>query len=148
MAMRIGDYLFGTTTPVGFFSTRQGLKHHQTNSMDAVKAHKLTPFAGYNLKDFWTAVFKDGAAVIVTGGRANKIYKGKVVLLINEPYASTTEGFAAVIKEQKAATLIGRKTRGAVLSAVTEKMDANLAAEISESRLSYAARQKNRRRWG
>ena len=122
VAMRIGDYLFSTTTPVGFFSTREGLKHYKTNSMDALEAAKLSLYSGYNLKDFWTAVDKNGAAAIATGGRAKKVYNGKVVMLIDERCASTTEGFVAVVKEKNAATLIGRKTRGAILSAVTEKM--------------------------
>lgn len=120
VAMRLGDYLFDKKTFVGFFSSREGLKRFKTDSMDALKPEKLPAYSGYKLSEFWSAVGRDGAVMITTGGRA-KHYGGKIVILIDERCGSTTEAFVAVFKEQKLGTLVGRKTRGVVLSAVSEK---------------------------
>lgn len=120
MAMRIGDYLFPKTTYVGFFASRGGLKRHKTDSMDLLKPEKLPVYSGYKLSEFMMQLDKDGAVMISSGGRA-KNYRGKIVFLIDERCASTTEGFLAVVKEMKLGTLVGRKTRGAVLTAVSEK---------------------------
>lgn len=121
VAMRLGDFLFAKQTPVGFFATREGLKRNKVGSMDTLKAAQLPIYSGYKLDDFWASMDKNGAVAIVSGGRAPKIYKGKIIILINERCASTTEAFVAVVKELKLATLVGSKTRGAVLSAVSEK---------------------------
>lgn len=120
MAIRLGDYLYPKTTYVGFFASRQGLTRFKTDSMDALKPEKLPVYSGYRLEEFWAAVEKDGAVMIASGGRA-KHYRGKIVFLIDERCGSTTEGFLAVVKEMKLGTLVGRKTRGVVLSAVSEK---------------------------
>ncbi len=121
VAMRLGDFLFDKPTPVGFFATREGLKRNKVDSMDKLNAAKLPVYSGYKLDDFWASMDKNGAVAITSGGRAPKIYRGKVVILINERCASTTEAFVAVVKEMNLATLVGTKTRGAVLSAVSEK---------------------------
>lgn len=120
MAMRLGDYLYPKTTYVGFFASRDGLKRYKTDSMDALNPEKLSVYSGYKLSEFMAQLDKDGAVMISSGGRA-KTYRGKIVLLIDERCASTTEGFLAVVKEMKLGTLVGRKTRGAVLTAVSEK---------------------------
>lgn len=120
MAMRIGDYLFPKTTYVGFFASRDGLKRYKIDSMELLKPEKLPVYSGYKLSEFMTQLDKDGAVMISSGGRA-KNYRGKIVFLIDERCASTTEGFLAVVKEMKLGTLVGRKTRGAVLTAVSEK---------------------------
>lgn len=120
MAMRLGDYFYPKTTYVGFFATREGLKRFKTDSMDALKPEKLPVYSGYKLTEFWSALETGGAVMIASGGRA-KTYKGKIAFLIDERCGSTTEGFLAVVKEMKLGTLVGRKTRGVVLSAVSEK---------------------------
>ncbi len=68
------------------------------------------------------AVFKamssnDGAVAIFSEDVGENRYRGKVVVLINEETASAAEGFAWHIKFRTGATLIGRKTAGALLGA-------------------------------
>lgn len=121
VAMRIGDYIYPKTTYGGFFATRDGLRRFKRDSMDALKPGDLTVYSGYRLTEFWSAVDRDGAVAVASGGRA-KHYAGRIVVLIDGRCASTTEGFVAVLQELGAATLVGSRTRGAVLSAVSEKI--------------------------
>jgi Peptidase family S41/Tricorn protease C1 domain len=116
-AMRLGDYLFAATRPVGYFVTRAGLKRLKAKSIDQIKPAKLPTYSGYNVIDFGHELARSGAVMITTGGRA-KLYSGRIVLLIDERCGSTTEGFASVVKERRIATLIGRRTAGAMLSSV------------------------------
>jgi len=54
---------------------------------------------------------------LTTGGRVEHGFRGRVVVLIDENCFSASEAFASVVKETHAATLIGRRTNGAMLSA-------------------------------
>jgi carboxyl-terminal processing protease len=58
-----------------------------------------------------------GALMLATGGRAQTPYRGRVVVLIDEYCFSASEALASVVKETRVATLIGRRTAGAMLSA-------------------------------
>lgn len=116
-AMRVGDFLFTRKRPVGYFVTRAGLARRNAQSIEQIKSAMLPTYSGYNVLDFKRELERSGAVMITTGGRA-KQYRGRVVLLIDERCGSTTEGFASVIKETGAATLIGRRTAGAMLSSV------------------------------
>lgn len=116
-AMRVGDYLFAAKRPVGYFVTRAGLARRNTLSAEQIKPATLPTYSGYNLADFRRELDRTGALTITTGGRA-KSYRGRVVLLVDERCGSTTEGFASVVKETGAATLIGRRTAGAMLSSI------------------------------
>jgi C-terminal processing protease CtpA/Prc len=60
---------------------------------------------------------KQGALLLATGGRAKSPYRGRVVVLIDEYCFSASEALASVVKETRVATLIGRRTTGAMLSA-------------------------------
>ena len=114
-AMRIGDHLFTAMRPVGYFATRRGLTRLKAKSIAEIRPEKLPTYAGYSVLDFKRRLEAAGAVQIVTGGR-RKPYRGRVVLLIDQGCGSTTEGFAGVVKETQAATLIGRRTAGAMLS--------------------------------
>jgi carboxyl-terminal processing protease len=116
-AMRLGDYLFTAMRPVGYFVTRAGLARFKAQSVEQIKSAKLPTYSGYNVVDFKRELERSGAVMITTGGRAES-YGGRVVLLVDERCGSTTEGFASVVKETRAATLIGRRTAGAMLSSV------------------------------
>lgn len=116
-AMRLGDYLFTAKRPVGYFVTRAGLTRFKAQSVEQIKPAILPTYSGYNVLDFKRELTRSGAVMITTGGRA-KPYRGRVVLLIDERCGSTTEGFASVVKETHAATLIGRRTASAMLSSV------------------------------
>src|SRR5215207_6810407 len=116
-AMRIGDYLFDSTRPVGYFVSRAGLARLGVNSIDRLDAHSLPTFDGYDSASLYREMDESGALMLVTGGRAPKRYKGRVTVLIDEYCFSAAEAFAGVVKETRAATLVGRRTAGAMLGA-------------------------------
>jgi carboxyl-terminal processing protease len=56
-----------------------------------------------------------GGAAFYTEDLGERPYRGKVIILVNERTASAAEGFAWVMKTQKAGTLIGQPTAGELL---------------------------------
>jgi hypothetical protein len=116
-AMRLGDYLLPRMQPVGYFAGRAGLTRYGVRSIDQIKAAALPVFSGYDAEAFTREMEKQGALLLATGGRAKSPYRGRVVVLIDEYCFSASEALASVVKETRVATLIGRRTTGAMLSA-------------------------------
>jgi hypothetical protein len=116
-AMRLGDHILPHTQPVGYFASRDGLTRHHARSIDQIKASALPAFSGYDSEAFAREMASEGALMLTTGGRAERAYRGRVVVLIDEYCFSASEALASVVKETRAATLIGRRTTGAMLSA-------------------------------
>ncbi len=116
-AMRIGDYLFDSARPVGYFASRAGLARRGVDSIDRLDARSLPTFDGYDSASLYREMEKSGAVMLVTGGRAPKHYAGRVAVLIDEFCFSAAEAFAGVVKETRAAALVGRRTAGAMLGA-------------------------------
>ena len=116
-AMRLGDYLLPDMQPVGYFASRAGLARHAARSIDQIKASALPVFNGYDAEEFAREMTSKGALMLATGGRAQTPYRGRVVVLIDEYCFSASEALASVVKETHVATLIGRRTAGAMLSA-------------------------------
>ena len=117
-AMRLGDYLLPNSQPVGYFVSRAGLIRNQARSIDQINSAALPVFRGYYAEDLAREMANKGALMLTTGGRAERAYRGGVVVLIDENCFSASEAFASVVKETRAATLIGRRTNGAMLSAI------------------------------
>lgn len=59
----------------------------------------------------------NGGAAFYTEDVGDRLYRGRVVSLINSGTGSAAEGFAALMKNQNAVTLVGHKTAGALLGA-------------------------------
>ena len=118
IAMRLGDYLLPQAQPVGYFVSRAGLIRNHARSIDQINPATLPVFSGYYAEDLSREMANKGAVMLTTGGRAEPGYRGRVVVLIDENCFSASEAFASVVKETHAATLIGRRTSGAMLSAV------------------------------
>lgn len=116
-AMRLGDHIFAEQRPVGYFASRQGLARHGTRSIDGIDRARLPLFTGYSGEELGREMASAGAVMLATGGRASQPYRGRLVVLIDEFCFSACEAFASVAKESGAATLIGRKTTGAMLAA-------------------------------
>ncbi len=116
IAMRLGDYIYDKPQMLGVLATRQGLDSYKVDSIEKLNTGKLPKYSGYNVEGFLDALHQRGAVTLVTGGRAEKPYRGKVVVLTDGNSASASEGFISAIKETGAATLIGRRTEGALLS--------------------------------
>ncbi|HYG48263.1 MAG TPA: S41 family peptidase [Allosphingosinicella sp.] len=116
-AMRLADHILPRPMPVGYFASRQGLIERNLTSIDQLDRSALSTFAGYSSEEFGRAIAEKGALMLTSGGRAPRLYSGKVVILIDEYCFSASEALAGVVKETKAATLIGRKTPGLMLGA-------------------------------
>jgi C-terminal processing protease CtpA/Prc len=115
--MRLGDYILPRAQPVGYFASRAGLTRHRARSIDRINPSALPVFSGYNSADLTREMASTGALMLATGGRAPRAYRGRVVVLVDEYCFSASEALASVVKETRAATLIGRRTTGAMLSA-------------------------------
>lgn len=116
-AMRLGDYILPRMQPVGYFASRAGLVRRHARSIDQLDPSALPVFSGYGAEAFAREMASEGALMLTTGGRAERAYHGRVVVLINEYCFSASEALAGVVKETRAATLVGRHTAGAMLSA-------------------------------
>jgi|GEM_PF-1073359 len=116
-ALRVGDYLFPTSRPVGYFASRGGLARLRLNSIDQLDPAALPTFDGYDSAALSQEMGRSGAVMLVAGGRAPRQYAGRVAVLIDEYCFSAAEAFAGVVKETRAATLVGRRTAGAMLGA-------------------------------
>jgi hypothetical protein len=116
-AMRLGDHIFAGQRPVGYFAGREGLMRRGAASIDALDPASLPLFTGYSSADLAREMQSAGAVMLATGGRAPAPYRGRLVILVDQYCFSACEALASVAKEIGAATLVGRKTAGAMLAA-------------------------------
>lgn len=116
-AMRLGDHILTENTPVGLYAGREGLMCWRARSIEEIDPDAVPRFSGYYSSDFGRELKRSGALMLITGGRAERPYRGRVVVLIDEYSFSASEAAASVVKETGAATLIGRRTAGMMLGA-------------------------------
>jgi carboxyl-terminal processing protease len=133
VAMRLGDYIFREPRIIGVHVTREGLRYYKVNAIEQLRADKLPSYAGYNVNDFLQAMRETGAVALKTGGRGKEPFRGRIVMLMDEKCASATEGLLSAVKEAQAATLIGRRTTGALLSAKDIKVIGGWTLRIPEA---------------
>ena len=98
--------------PVAYVATREAMARMKVAGIDRINPAALpAAYAGDNL-----AISKfQGAGMYLAGGKFKTPYRGKIALLVDEGCAGSCELFAAAMKEARAAALIGRRTRGALL---------------------------------
>jgi C-terminal processing protease CtpA/Prc len=107
------NFLIPDGRSVAYFATRRGLERLGLSSIDQLTSSSL-PGA---YVDDQAAVNKfPGVGMYLAGGKYKRPYRGRVALLIDEGCGGSCELFAAAMKEAGAATLIGRRTRGALFS--------------------------------
>jgi carboxyl-terminal processing protease len=83
-------------------------------SLDVTKLPKVV--AAYTTAQILGAMKRQGgAAAFYAEDVGDKVYRGKVVLLINQGTASAAEGFALYMKARSQATLVGATSAGAIL---------------------------------
>lgn len=117
LAMRVGDYIFAGQRPLGYFVSRTGLELRGAMSIDQIKPASLPVYSGYDSGEFNRELERSGGVLLATGGRVERTYRGRLVVLIDEYCYSAAEAFAGVIKETRAGTLVGRRTAGRMLGA-------------------------------
>lgn len=133
-AMRIGDHLLARPQLMGFFATRSGLERRKVRSMDELDAAGLPSYSSYGADGFFTMLRQTGALALVSGGQAQPVYRGKVIVLINRATASAAEAFAAVVQELGLAVLVGpRPTAGKMLSSKEVKLSAGWKLTLPEA---------------
>jgi hypothetical protein len=104
--------------PGRLFRRPHGLDRRGAGSIDQLDAAALPAFSGYDSAAFAREMAEQGALMLTTGGRAGRPYRGRIVLLIDEYCFSAAEALAGAARESGAATLVGRRTAGAMLAAV------------------------------
>jgi hypothetical protein len=98
--------------PVAYTASRGAMERLKLTSMDRLDPAALP--AAYADDQLGTAKFQ-GAGLYLAGGKFKTPYRGKIALLVDESCAGSCELFAAAMKEARAATLFGQRTRGALL---------------------------------
>jgi hypothetical protein len=98
--------------PVAYFANRSALDRLSSPDMDLIDRSKLPgAYIGDNLE---TRKFQ-GSGMYWAGGKVKVPYQGRIAVLLDESSEGSAELFAAVMKEAGAATIFGRRTRGAGL---------------------------------
>ena len=100
---------------------------------------------GITIGEFFDAAVDCGTFITRSGTRSVKTswqlgsahYRGRVVILVDNATASAAEIFSAVLKDHRRATIVGRKTAGAVLASWFEPLPDG--GELQLSREDYVA---------
>ncbi|HKX33425.1 MAG TPA: S41 family peptidase [Blastocatellia bacterium] len=106
------NFLLPEGRSVAYFATRQSLSQFKVTSIDQLTPSSL-PVA-YIDDRLGVSKFR-GAGMYLAGGKYKWTYRGRIALLVDESCAGSCELFAAAMKEARAAALVGRRTRGALL---------------------------------
>lgn len=120
LGSRLADHLLDRPLEAGYFVTRAGLDRRGMKSIDALDPATLPRLApgdsvlGANFHDHIDR--RGGAVMLVAGGGAHAAYRGRVALLIDRGSGSTAEAVAAALGESGRVTLVGERTRGAMLA--------------------------------
>lgn len=127
------NYFLSDQRTVLYAATRAGLAKNKAGSLDQINLATL-PSAKISDGSITTAIFRQGAVAITAGDAGRQAYKGRIALLIDERCYSGCELFAAILKESRSATLIGRRTGGEVLGANTVLFSKNMVIRKAPTR--------------
>jgi carboxyl-terminal processing protease len=113
--LRLMSYLTPGKQEVGYSLTRKrrerGYRREGLTRFGRIPSHKATLF--------WLAAryaFVEKSILVVTEGLGERLFHGRVVLLVNEHTASAGEMVTAFAEENSLATIVGTKTPGRLLS--------------------------------
>jgi carboxyl-terminal processing protease len=110
---RLASYLCPDRIPIGYDLSRERLEHgYNVGELPRVPMPSSLLGVFISLARF---SLRDKSLMLLTQGLGKQPYHERVVLLINEWTNSAGEIVAQFAKETKAATLIGKRTRGNVL---------------------------------
>ena len=111
--LRATNYFLPDRRTVLYAATRAGLVRNQAETLDQINPAAL-PTAEAGGGSVTAAIGRQGAVAITAAGTGRQAYKGTLALLVDEKCYSGCELFAAILKESRSATLIGRATGGEV----------------------------------
>jgi C-terminal processing protease CtpA/Prc len=110
---RVASYLCPDRMPIGYNLSRRRLEQgYDVAQLPQVPMPNSMRSLLFCLTRF---LVRDKSLMLLTQGLGKQPFHGRVVLLINEWTNSAGEMLAQFAKETKAATLIGKRTRGNVL---------------------------------
>jgi carboxyl-terminal processing protease len=116
--VRLSSYFAGGEHLVAALLTRQYLESQGATPKEIDPGKLPTASRTYTNEAIFDAMSSNGGAVgIYSEDLGKEKFNGKVAVLINEETASAAEGFAWHMKLKTDATLIGRRTAGALLGA-------------------------------
>jgi carboxyl-terminal processing protease len=123
--VRLCSYLTPGRNLVAGLVTRPFLERHPSQPGGMDPGTLPDGGAAYTTARVFEAVRRGGgAAAFYTEDVGDKVYRGKVVILLNEGTGSAAEGFTWHMKLGSKATLIGRRTAGYILGGETFDMPA------------------------
>lgn len=113
--LRLMSLLTPNKIPAGYSVTRrraeQGFRKEDLAVFDRIPSRKIGLF-----KVLFQFAFRDQSIAVVTEGLGAQKFHGKVVLLVNEHSASSSEMVAAFATENGLATIVGTHTAGRLLA--------------------------------
>jgi C-terminal processing protease CtpA/Prc len=120
--LRLMSYLTPDRLPVGYSLTRQraerGYRREDLPQFRGIPDQKWQlPLVALRF------VGRDQSIVVVTEGRGSQKFHGRIVVLTNEHTAGAAEMVAGFVRENRLATLVGRRTAGRLLGGSGFKLD-------------------------
>lgn len=114
--IRLSSYFTEGQRLVAAILMRPALERYKSapDQIDPKTFPKIT--GAYTTASIFKALFtNNGGIALYTEDLGNKVYRGKVIILINESTGSAAEGFAGYMKLNSKVTLIGTPTAGQLL---------------------------------
>lgn len=119
------SYFISNGEEIGYAFSRTGL-----SKVALLKSKDTNPSAQFPVVQTHASInseiFKNGAAIIKINSSQKNSYQGKTALLIGGNCYSACEIFAAVLQENRNATVIGRRSGGEVLVSYTDTIFKNM----------------------
>ncbi len=118
LALCVLGYLLQPGQNAGFAFGRNGTTAANAISNSASSGAAVLPVVRSSSLTT-SEIIRAGAAVIRIDGTQKKLYKGRIVALIDQRCYSASELFAAILRESAGAVLIGTRTAGELLGSNT-----------------------------
>jgi carboxyl-terminal processing protease len=115
-SLRLMSYLCSGKLEIGYSLTRRRLrKGYRKESLTRIGRIPATKSELFMMALRFKVFQRDRSLVLVTEGLGPQPFHGRIVLLINEYTHSAAEMVASFAKQNRLATLVGRRTAGEVL---------------------------------
>lgn len=123
-AVVLGQFLTNQTIDAGTYLTRSWFE--QTADYPTKEQVETFPFLTDMSYEGFGAMMQKPAFRMVIPGHKRPVFKGEVMVLINNNTASTNEPLVQLIQQEGLGTLVGQKTAGAMMSGSYVKISRKL----------------------